>query len=255
MRQSCETAYRLDPVYVIVSFVPVQIIFPLDFSDLKEALNYVHLLKDRIAIFKVGLELFVNNGPDAVKEVLDAGGREIFLDLKFHDIPETVRRALGSSLIGKVEFITVHTGGGTALLSAAVKSVPPGTKVLGVTVLTSLSEEELKKTLLLREGVSMKDLVLHRAQMAKDAGCAGVVCSGLELPLIREHFGRGLMTVVPGVRPLWSLVEGDDQRRVVTPRDAALRGADYIVVGRPVRDAKDPVAAVEKILEEIHMTG
>jgi len=135
MRQSCETAYRLDPVYVIVSFVPVQIIFPLDFSDLKEALNYVHLLKDRIAIFKVGLELFVNNGPDAVKEVLDAGGREIFLDLKFHDIPETVRRALGSSLIGKVEFITVHTGGGTALLSAAVKSVPPGTKVLGVTVI------------------------------------------------------------------------------------------------------------------------
>jgi len=255
MRQSCETAYRLDPVYAIVTFMPVQIIFPLDFSDLKEALKYVHLLKDRIAIFKIGLELFVNNGPDAVREVLAAGGKKIFLDLKFHDIPETVRRALRSPFIEKVEFITVHTGDGGALLSAAVKSVSPGTKVLGVTVLTSLSEEEIKKTLLLREGVSMKELVLHRARMAKDAGCAGVVCSGLELSLIREQFGRGLMTVVPGVRPLWSLVEGDDQRRVVTPRDAALRGADYIVVGRPVRDAKDPVEAVEKILKEIKLTG
>jgi len=255
MRQSCETAYRLDPVYVIVTFMPVQIIFPLDFSNLKEALKYVHLLKDHIAIFKIGLELFVNNGPDAVREVLAAGGKKIFLDLKFHDIPETVRRALRSPFIEKVEFITVHTGDGGALLSAAVKSVSPGTKVLGVTVLTSLSEEEIKKTLLLRDGVSMKELVLHRARMAKDAGCAGVVCSGLELSLIREQFGRGLMTVVPGVRPLWSLVEGDDQRRVVTPRDAALRGADYIVVGRPVRDAKDPVEAVEKILKEIKLTG
>ena len=255
MRQSCETTYRLGPVYVIVTFMPVRIIFPLDFSDLKEALKYVHLLKDRIAIFKVGLELFVSNGPDAVREVLAAGGKRIFLDLKFHDISETVQRALRSSLIEKVEFITVHTGDGTALLSAAVKSVSPGTKVLGVTVLTSLSEEELKKTLLLREGITMKELVLHRARMAKDAGCAGVVCSGHELSLIREQFGKGLMTVVPGVRPLWSLVEGDDQRRIVTPRDAALRGADYIVVGRPVRDAKDPVGAIEKILKEINMTG
>ena len=255
MRQSCETAYRLDPVYAIVTFMPVQIIFPLDFSNLKEALKYVHLLKDHIAIFKIGLELFVSNGPDAVREVLAAGGKEIFLDLKFHDIPETVRRALRSPFMEKVEFITVHTGDGGALLSAAVKSVSPGTKVLGVTVLTSLSEEDLKKTLLLREGVSMKELVLQRARMAKDAGCAGVVCSGLELSLIREQFGRGLMTVVPGVRPLWSPVEGDDQRRVVTPRDAARLGADYIVVGRPVRDAKDPVEAVEKILEEIKMTG
>lgn len=235
--------------------MPVQIIFPLDFSDLKEALRYVHLLKNHIAIFKVGLELFVNSGPSAVKEVLDAGGRGVFLDLKFHDIPETVRRTLRNRVIERVGFITVHTGDGTALLSAAVKSVSPETKVLGVTVLTSLSEAELQKTLLLKEGISMKELVLHRAKMARDAGCAGVVCSGLELPLIREQFGKELITVVPGVRPLWSLVGGDDQSRIVTPRDAALRGADYIVVGRPIRDAKDPVGAVEKILDEINMTG
>lgn len=230
--------------------MPTQIIFPLDFSDLKQALSYVHLLKDYVPVFKIGLELFVNSGPEAIKEVLDAGGKGIFLDLKFHDIPETVRRSLKSSFIEKVELITVHTSDGVDILSAAVKSVSSKTKVLGVTVLTSLSETTLHETLLVKQDITMRKLVIHRARMAKDAGCAGVVCSGLEISDIRKHFGNGFITVVPGVRPLWSLVEGDDQRRIVTPRDAASRGADYIVVGRPIRDAKDPVEAAKRILSE-----
>ncbi len=232
-----------------------QIIFPLDFSDLKQALRYVGLLKDHITIFKIGLELFVNSGPEGVREVLAAGGKGIFLDLKFHDIPETVRRALKSPLMEKVEFITVHTADGPGILSAAVESVSPETKILGVTVLTSLSKAELHKILLLKEDITMCELVIHRAKMAKDAGCAGIVCSGLEISDIKEHFGTELITVVPGVRPLWSLVEGDDQRRIVTPRDAATKGVDYIVVGRPIRDAKDPVEATEKILDEIEGTA
>lgn len=235
--------------------MPTQIIFPLDFSDMKQALKYVSLLKDHINIFKIGLELFVNAGPESIKEVLAAGGKSIFLDLKFHDIPETVRHALKSPFIENVELITVHTGDGPDLLSAAVRSVSSKTKVLGVTVLTSLSEVELKETLLLREDITMRGLVLHRAKMAKDAGCAGVVCSGLEISDIRERFGKEFITVVPGVRPLWSLVEGDDQKRIVSPRDAAIRDANYIVVGRPIRDTKDPAEAAMRILSEIEDIG
>ncbi|OGW55085.1 MAG: orotidine 5'-phosphate decarboxylase [Nitrospirae bacterium RIFCSPLOWO2_02_42_7] len=232
-----------------------KIIFPLDFSELKQALMYVGLLKDHVSVFKIGLELFVNNGPAAVKGVLNSGGKAIFLDLKFHDIPETVRRAIKSPIIGDVDFITVHSSDGPELLSAAVKSVPSRTKVLAVTVLTSLSEATLKEQCLLKENITIKELVIHRAKMARDTGCSGIVCSGLEIIDIREQFGRDFITVVPGVRPLWSLVIGDDQRRIVTPRDAAIHGADYIVIGRPIRDAKDPVEAAQKILSEIESAG
>ena len=231
--------------------MPTQIIFPLDFSDIEQAIQYVCLLKNHVTVFKIGLELFVSAGPDAIKEVLAAGGRSIFLDLKFHDIPETVRRALKSPFIEKVEFITVHTADGADILSAAVKSVSPKTNILGVTVLTSLSEATLHETLLIKQDITMRELVIHRAKIAKDAGCAGIVCSGHEIADIRKHFGKKFITVVPGVRPLWSLVEGDDQKRIVTPRDASDRGADYIVVGRPIRDAKDPLEAAKKILSEL----
>ena len=231
--------------------MPTQLIFPLDFADLKQALKYVDLLKDEIPVFKIGLELFVSAGPDAIKCVLDSGGRGIFLDLKFHDIPETVRRALNTPFIEKVEFITVHSADGPDILTAAVKSVSNKTKILAVTVLTSQSEEELKKILLLRDDISLTDLVIHRAAMAKASGCAGVVCSGHEIADIREHSGKEFIIVTPGIRPVWSIIPGDDQKRIVTPGDAAKLGADYIVVGRPIRDAKDPVEAAKKILNEI----
>lgn len=235
--------------------MPAGIIFPLDCSDINQAVKYVELLKDHVSVFKIGLELFVNAGPEAIKAVSGAGGRSIFLDLKFHDIPETVRRALNSPYIKDVEFVTVHSCDGLNILSAAAKSVSARTKILGVTVLTSLAETEIKETLLIRGNISMLDLVLHRAKMVKDAGGAGVVCSGHEVSKIKELFGEDFITVVPGVRPLWSLVTGDDQSRIVTPRDAAIKGADYIVVGRPIRDAKDPVEAAKMIQAEMDDAG
>ena len=228
-----------------------QLIFPLDFADLSQALKYVNLLKDHVHVFKIGLELFVSAGPDAIKGVLEAGGSRIFLDMKFHDIPETVRRALKAPYIQDVEFITVHSSDGPEMLKAAVSSVPDKTRILAVTVLTSLGEAELKNILLLRDDVALTDLVIHRAKMAKASGCAGIVCSGQEISVIREHLGREFIVVTPGVRPVWSLIPGDDQKRIVKPRDAARLGADYIVVGRPIRDSKDPVEAAVKIIEEM----
>ncbi|MCC7201294.1 MAG: orotidine-5'-phosphate decarboxylase [Nitrospirae bacterium] len=228
-----------------------QLIFPLDFADLNSALKYVSLLRDHVHVFKIGLELFVSAGPDAIKGVLEAGGRRIFLDMKFHDIPETVRRALKTPYIKDVEFITVHSSDGPGILNAAVGSVSDKVKILAVTVLTSQGEADLRKILLLRDGVSLTDLVIHRAKMAKESGCAGIVCSGHEISIIRENLGRDFIIVAPGVRPSWSLIPGDDQKRVVTPADAARLGSDYIVVGRPIRDAKDPVEAAVKIVEEM----
>ncbi|HZX49350.1 MAG TPA: orotidine-5'-phosphate decarboxylase [Nitrospirota bacterium] len=237
--------------YVIVLFMPTQLIFPLDFADLRHALKYVNMLKNYVHVFKIGLELFVSAGPEAIKGVLEAGGRRIFLDMKFHDIPETVRRALKTPYIQDVEFITVHSSDGPDMLKAAVNSVPDKTRILAVTVLTSQGETDMKKILLLRDDVGLTDLVIHRAKMAKASGCAGIVCSGQEISVIREHLGKDFIVVTPGVRPAWSLIPGDDQKRIVTPRDAAKLGSDYIVVGRPIRDAKDPVEATVKIIEEI----
>lgn len=228
-----------------------QLIFPLDFADLGQALKYVKILRDHVHVFKIGLELFVTAGPDAIKGVLESGGNRIFLDLKFHDIPETVRRALKTPYIQDVEFLTVHSSDGPEILKAAVSSVSEKTKVLAVTVLTSQSETELKRILLLKDEVTLTDLVIHRAKMAKASGCGGVVCSGREIAVIRENIGRDFIVVTPGVRPSWSLVPGDDQKRIVTPCDAAKLGSDYIVVGRPIRDAKDPAEATVKIIEEM----
>ena len=237
--------------YAIVQSMSTQLIFPLDFANLSQALKYVNMLKNHIHVFKIGLELFVSAGPEAIKGVLEAGGRRIFLDMKFHDIPETVRRALKTPYIQDVEFITVHSSDGPDILKAAVSSVHDKTKILAVTVLTSQGETEMKKILLLRDDVALTDLVIHRAKMAKASGCAGIVCSGQEISVVREHLGRDFIVVTPGVRPAWSLIPGDDQKRIVTPRDAAGLGADYVVVGRPIRDAKDPVEATLKIIEEI----
>lgn len=228
-----------------------QLIFPLDFADLRQALKYVHMLKDHVHVFKIGLELFVSAGPDAIRSVLDAGGRRIFLDMKFHDIPETVRRALKTPYIKDVEFITVHSSDGPDILKAAVSSVPEKTKILAVTVLTSQGGSELNKILLLKDDVSLTDLVIHRARLAKESGCGGIVCSGHEIAIIRENLGKDFIVVTPGVRPAWSLIPGDDQKRIVTPADAARLGADYIVVGRPIRDARDPAEATVRIIEEM----
>ena len=228
-----------------------KLIFPLDFSNINDATEYVKLLKGEIDIFKVGLELFLHEGPEVLREIKKWGAKSIFLDLKLHDIPNTVGKALKGLDLEGIEFITVHTCDGPSIIEAAVNNVPSHVKILGVTLLTSVGKEEVHETLLVREDITPSDIVLHRAGMAKRAGCAGVVCSGEEIDLVRSRFPGNFLIVVPGIRPLWYGIRRDDQRRIITPAEATLKGADFIVVGRPIRLAPDPLEAARKILLEI----
>jgi orotidine-5'-phosphate decarboxylase len=227
------------------------LIFPLDVPDIREASRLAALLGDHVGLLKLGLELFVAAGPLAVERISELTSAGIFLDLKFHDIPETVRRAVRAlSRFPRVTFLTVHPDPG--LLEAVVGEVLPPTKILAVTALTSLDQGQL-----LRLGVRPElagnpvDLVLQRAALAAEAGCHGVVCSGREVGAVKRQFGERLLAVVPGIRPEWSVVDRDDQRRVATPCQAVREGADYIVVGRPIRDASDPVGAAARVVAEI----
>jgi orotidine-5'-phosphate decarboxylase len=228
------------------------IIFPLDVPTFKEALQYVQLLKARVGTFKVGLELFIREGPPILKAMRDAGARGIFLDLKLHDIPVTVKRALKTAQLHRPRFITVHCDEGSGIFSEVINGQEPGFNILAVTLLTSINQEKLEALGLRDEYVKdLRALVLMRSRMAKDAGCHGVVCSGHEVRAVKREFGDSLITVIPGIRPAWSLVDGDDQQRIVTPGNAVQRGADYIVVGRPIRDAMDPLLAARMVAEEI----
>ncbi|MCG6980745.1 MAG: orotidine-5'-phosphate decarboxylase [Deltaproteobacteria bacterium] len=228
-----------------------RLIFPLDVPDADQARKYVRLLGNHVGVFKVGLELFVSEGPsivDAIADMTDAG---IFLDLKFHDIPATVQRAIRSaSCLKKASFITVHCD--PVLLEAVVTEVAGHINILAVTVLTSLDSNDLM-SLGIREELAAEpiQLVLQRAAIAKQAGCTGIVCSGREATAVKKKFGGDLIVVTPGIRPDWGDVEKDDQARVVTPYLAVKNGADYIVVGRPIRTAPDPVGAAVKVVEEI----
>lgn len=224
-----------------------RIIFALDVPGIDEARRFVGLLKDHVGMFKIGLELFVACGPEVVRAVQESGGKGIFLDLKFHDIPETVKGAMRSASALGADLITVHTSDGQAMMKAAVEASGKS-RVLGVTVLTSLSGEAFSEA-----GIDAKfspeSLVLHRAKSAKAAGCAGIVCSGQEARSIRESFGPDFLIVTPGVRSAHDAI--GDQKRVVTPGEAVRNGADYIVVGRPIRKAADPVEAAKRIAGEI----
>lgn len=227
------------------------IIFPLDVSTYDQAMKYVTLLKDHVALFKVGLELFISQGSNIMRSIRGEGGR-IFLDLKLHDIPATVKRAfLAASHYGP-EFVTVHCDEGEGVLKSVAENNSGDTKILAITVLTSLDQRKLKEL-----GYSQKyakdlsALVLLKARMAKEAGCHGIVCSGHEVAMVKRKLGDDLLIITPGIRPTWSLVSQDDQKRIVTPADAVNNGADYIVVGRPIRDAKAPADTAKKIAEEI----
>lgn len=230
-----------------------RLIFALDTPHLDSALEYVRLLKAHIGLFKVGLELFVNIGPSGISEIRqNAPDCGIFLDLKFHDIPATMLGALrGAASLG-ADLLTVHVSGGRAAMEAVSEVThTSNTIVLGVTVLTSLSTKDLKEI-----GIDTTRfyepsmLVLTRARLAKEAGLKGVVSSPKEVRAIKNALGDDFIVVTPGIRP-----EGgqstDDQKRVATPYSAITEGADYIVVGRPIRDAKDPAGAARKIVEEI----
>jgi len=228
-----------------------RLIFPLDVPDVGEAARLVALLSDHVGVFKIGLELFVAAGPSVVERIGGVTSAGIFLDLKLHDIPETVRRAVRAlPCPDRVTFLTVHCDPG--LLAAVMAEVSPPTKILAVTVLTSLDSTQL---LALGIGPELAaepvKLVLRRAGLAVAAGCHGVVCSGREVGAVLRQFGDKLLTVVPGIRPDRGGGGPDDQQRVTTPYDAVREGADYIVVGRPIRDAADPREAAARIAGEI----
>jgi orotidine-5'-phosphate decarboxylase len=228
------------------------IVFPLDVPSLDEAMGFVEPLKDQVGLFKVGLELFVAEGPAVIRAVRETAGRKVFLDLKLHDIPATVKRAfMAASRLGP-RFITIHCDQGEGLLRDVAANNPGDTQILAVTVLTSLNRDHLRR-LGHRDAYAddISDLVLLKARIAVEAGCHGIVCSGHEVARVRRELGDALTVMTPGIRPAWSLVAGDDQKRIVTPEQAVRSGADYIVIGRPIRDAADPAAAAQKVADEI----
>jgi orotidine-5'-phosphate decarboxylase len=228
-----------------------RLIFALDVPGNKEAEHYAKMLEGVVGCFKIGLELFISEGPDIVKMIQDQSGANIFLDLKLHDIPATVRGALRSAEKLGVQYITIHSIEGEAILETAQEVKGSGLEVLAVTVLTSTSASSLA-SLGIREDINTAALVLDRATRAQNSGCAGVVCSGEEVKLVRSKCGGDFKIVVPGIRPEWACVSGDDQNRIATPSQAIEDGANMIVVGRPIRDAKDPREAAQKIIEEIY---
>lgn len=210
----------------------------LDYSDQNAALSLYQKLEGRAGLFKVGSQLFTAAGPAVVRTLVERGA-PVFLDLKFHDIPRTVAAAAREAARLGVDIFNVHASGGSEMLQAAVaasREVRPQTKVIAVTVLTSLS--------------ATADEVLRLAGLAREAGLDGVVAASREMRALRRAFGPDFLLVNPGVRPVWAAT-GDDQKRIATPAEAVSEGADYIVVGRPITASADPAEAAARILEEI----
>ena len=238
----------------VTSIVPAKdkIILPLDVPDEAAALRLVGLLAGKVGFYKVGLELFTRCGPaiiDRIKAAAHEANGEagrIFLDLKLHDIPNTVAGAVRAAAALDVDMLTVHLSGGGPMLRAA-SAAGGSLLLLGVSVLTSTDEATLHET-----GVpgALDEQVTRLAQLGVASGLRGVVASPHEIRPLRARFGAGLTLVIPGVRPAW-VGGADDQRRVMTPREAVEAGADFIVVGRPITAQPDPAAAAARIIDEI----
>lgn len=238
-----------------------RLVVALDVADRASALRLIERLSGAVGMFKIGLQLFTAEGASFVREVT-ASGERVFLDLKYHDIPNTVAGAAGSALSLGVSIFNVHTLGGVEMMRAAARSVR-GDKtgsgistsgflgsrplVLGVTVLTSMDETDLAEVGI-NSGVA--DAVIALARLAREAGLDGVVASPREIRLIRERVAeREFVILTPGIRPAWSTT--DDQKRIATPERAIRDGADFLVIGRAITSNDDPRAAAERILEEI----
>ena len=223
-----------------------RLIVALDVDSKERAERLVDELGPHVGMFKVGKELFTAEGPEVVRSIVSAGGR-VFLDLKFHDIPNTVAKAVGSAAQLGAFFVTLHVAGGRAMLEAAASALPAeGTQLLGVTVLTSHTDESLKET---GARGTVAETVRLLAVLARESGIDGVVCSPHEITLVRESVGDDMVIVTPGIRPRGS-AKGD-QARVTTPLDARRLGADYIVVGRPITEAPSPADAARAIVDEL----
>ena len=223
-----------------------KIIIPLDL-DYANAVKLAQELDPKICRLKIGSQLFTSSGPKIVKEFSNLGF-DIFLDLKFHDIPNTVYEAVKSSADLGVWMVNVHASGGREMLDAAKKALdgyknPP--LLIGVTLLTSLSEESLKDIGL----TGLPEQVLRLASLAKEVGLNGVVCAPSDITSIKNKFGKEFLTVTPGIRPSKSNL--NDQRRVATPSEAIKSGSDFIVIGRPITESKNPCSALERIYKEI----
>jgi orotidine-5'-phosphate decarboxylase len=225
-----------------------RLVFPVDFPTLEQARPAVERIAPAVGVLKVGLELFVREGPAAVEQAR-ALGLDVFLDLKLHDIPETVDRAVAAAASLGARYLTVHASGGRAMLeraaSRAAKASGPLT-ILAVTVLTSLDAADLAS---LGIGGAPREHALRLARVAWDAGVRGFVCSPAEVRALRDELGPEARLVTPGIRPAGA--QALDQKRVATPGQAIADGADLLVVGRPIRDAADPLAAARAIVDEI----
>jgi orotidine-5'-phosphate decarboxylase len=232
-----------------------RLIFALDVGgSLAETLGWVDQLKGHVGLFKVGKETFTLFGPELIHEIR-ARDAKIFLDLKFHDIPHTVARAAEAAFSLGVSMFNVHALGGKEMMSAAARALTQAAAgcedsaptLLAVTVLTSINDDDLHE---LGISLSTAEMVVRLASLAREAGVSGVVASARDIAAIRQSCGRGFLIVTPGIRSTLEIA-GDDQKRIWTAYEAIRAGADYLVVGRPIRTAKDPVAEAEKFVKEI----
>jgi len=224
-----------------------KIIVALDVATKEKALDLVTKLRDQISFFKIGLQLYTGEGPEIARAVL-AKGAKVFLDLKLHDIPNTVARAVESAARLGVQMLTVHLSGGSEMIRAATAARANNISIVGVTVLTSATEQTLREI-----GIAGKvdDQVLRLAKLGVEAAIDGVVASPHEIKILRAEFGNKIKIVVPGIRPSGS--ESDDQKRVMTPREAIDAGTDYLVIGRPIIAHPNPREALAKILNELNI--
>ena len=219
-----------------------QVILALDFSDMASTVEMINLTKEHIGIYKLGLEFYLAHGKSGVKEIQSRfSGIEIFLDLKLHDIPNTVAGACRSLADINPKFLTVHASGGSKMISAA-SSTLPNVEITAVTILTSLDQEQM---IAMGLNENIETLTLSLAKNAVNSGARAIVSSPQEVSLLRKHLGEKVTLITPGVRP--SGAERDDQERVMTPREAIEAGADFVVIGRPITKASDPKQAAEAI--------
>lgn len=225
------------------------VIVACDFAGAEQVFSFLDQFTDRKPFVKIGMELFYAEGPQIVREI-KARGHKIFLDLKLHDIPNTVKKAMSVLSRLDVDLTNLHAAGTVEMMQAALEGLtrPDGTRplLIAVTQLTSTNQESMERDLLIHQPID--EVVMHYASCARQAGLDGVVCSPLEAGKVHERCGKNFITVTPGVR----FADGDvgDQKRVMTPAQAKAIGSDYIVVGRPITAAADPVAAYERCVRE-----
>ena len=226
------------------------IICALDYSDINDTIKMANILQHKVGLIKLGLEFFLRNGYDGVKKISNIG-IPIFLDLKLHDIPNTVAKAIKVISDLNIAMTTVHIAGGIEMIERSVtiisNSANPKMKILGVTVLTSISDSST-----LNISCSLQDQVLYYAKIAKKYNIPGIVCSAKELKMIKNTFGNTLITVVPGIRRSEDAL--NDQKRITTPKEAITLGCDYMVIGRPITLSDNPSITAQSILNDIGLT-